>query len=376
MATLPAGYQPLDEPRVSPRIAALSIVGFWLFYFFINTLKTWFSHMDDQVWMAERRALVTLIGMALTGALYLIMRAVDRGSMRVLIASAFAFSIPITIAYAAINHAAFYLIAPIESVLVELQDRPIEKRNPVSMILWAASGWYFFIVAWAVLYIALSYAAKVQFAERRAAQYRAEAQTAELRALRYQVNPHFLFNTLNSLSSLVLGRREDEAERMIMNLSTFFRTSLTADPAEDVSLADEIRLQRLYLDIESVRFPERLNVEIDVPPELEGARVPGLILQPLVENAIKYGVSRSKGQVTVAIRARALDGRMRLTVEDNGDGTGVAEAGHGVGLRNVCDRLETRFGRGARCESGPRKQGGWRVELVMPLIFDDRFKAA
>jgi two-component system, LytTR family, sensor kinase len=170
----------------------------------------------------------------------------------------------------------------------------------------------------------------------------------------------------------VLGRREDEAERMIMNLSNFFRTSLTADPANDVRLAEEIKLQQLYLDIERVRFPERLNVEIDVPAELENARIPGLILQPLVENAIKYGVSRSTRPVTVSIAARALDGRIRLVVEDDGNTGGAPEPGHGVGLRNVCDRLDARFGRGARCESGPRKQGGWRVVLTMPLLFDDR----
>ena len=159
---------------------------------------------------------------------------------------------------------------------------------------------------------------------------------------------------------------------MIMNLSTFFRTSLTADPTHDVSLADEIRLQQLYLDIELVRFPQRLNVEIDVPPELERARVPALLLQPLVENAIKYGVSRNTGKVTLTIRARALDGRIRLVVEDDGASDGICEPGHGVGLRNVCDRLDARFGHGARCESGPRKQGGWRVVLTMPLSFDDR----
>ncbi len=371
MATLHAGFPPLDQPRVSPRLAALSIVGFWLFYYVMNTLTNWLGDMPNQLWMAERRVFVTIAGMGLTGVLYLIMRAADRGSMKLLIATAFLASVPIAIAYAAVNHTVFYVVDPVESVLVELAMKPEEQRNPLSMILWQASSWYFFIVSWAVLYVALSYAAKVQLAERRAAKYRADAQTAELRALRYQVNPHFLFNTLNSLSSLVLGRREDEAERMIMNLSTFFRTSLTADPAADVSLADEIRLQRLYLDIERVRFPKRLRVEIDVPPELEEVRVPGLILQPLVENAIKYGVSRSKGKVTIAIRAQALDQRIRLTVEDDGDAAGLADAGHGVGLRNVCDRLVARFGHGARCESGPLPGGGWRVELTMPLVLDE-----
>ena len=372
MASYSPSYPAADAVRVSWRVAALSIIGFWLFYFLMNSLKNWLGHMPDQLWMMERRAIVSIAGMGLSAMLCLILREADRGSTRLLLATAFLASVPITIAYATINHAAFYVVAPVESVLVELAEKPLEERNPVSMILWAASGWYFFIVAWAVLYVALSYAAKVQFAERRAAQYRAEAQTAELRALRYQVNPHFLFNTLNSLSSLVLGRREDEAERMIMNLSNFFRTSLTADPANDVSLAEEIKLQQLYLDIERVRFPERLNIEIDVPPELENARIPGLILQPLVENAIKYGVSRSTHPVTVSIAARALDGRIRLVVEDDGNTSGAPEPGHGVGLRNVCDRLDARFGRAARCESGPRKQGGWRVVLTMPLLFDDR----
>ncbi len=370
MASFAPSLSPSESARVSPRATALSIVGFWAFYFVLNTLKSWFGDMPDQLWMIERRVFVTVAGMGLSALLGLILRRVDGRSTPYMLATAFLVSIPITIAYATINHVAFYTMLP-ESMLVEMKETPMEGST-LSMILWAASGWYFFVVAWAVLYIALSYAAKVQFAERRAAQYRSEAHTAELRALRYQVNPHFLFNTLNSLSSLVMGRREEEAERMIMNLSTFFRTSLTADPTHDVSLADEIKLQRLYLDIERVRFPRRLNVEIDVPPELENARIPGLILQPLVENALKYGVSRSTGKVTIAIRARALDGRMRIVVEDDGTASGPAEPGHGVGLRNVCDRLETRFGRAAQCESGPRKGGGWCVVLTIPLRFDDR----
>src|SRR5690606_13935264 len=146
-------------------------------------------------------------------------------------------------------------------------------------------------------YLALCYAAAVRGAEREAAGFRAAAQAAELRALRYQVNPHFLFNTLNSLSSLVMTDKKEEAERMIINLATFFRTSLTGDPTEDVPLYEEIRLQRLYLDIETVRFPDRLKVEVDVPDPLRTACVPGLILQPIVENAVKYGVSRARRPV-------------------------------------------------------------------------------
>ena len=111
---------------------------------------------------------------------------------------------------------------------------------------------------------------------RRLADAESAAQAAQVRALRYQVNPHFLFNTLNSLSSLVMTGRTDRAEAMLLALSTFFRTSLSLDPGADVTLAEEIELQRLYLDIEKARFPDRLNVEIDVPTELERARLPAL----------------------------------------------------------------------------------------------------
>lgn len=229
---------------------------------------------------------------------------------------------------------------------------------------------YFFFAAWGALFLALGYAAAVRNAEREAAGYRAAARESELRALRYQVNPHFLFNTLNSLSTLILKDNRDEAEKMILNLSTFFRTSLTADPTEDVVLAEEIRLQRLYLDIEAIRFPERLTVEIIVPHELENARVPCLILQPLVENAIKYGVSRAKRPVTVRITAREDSQGLVLGVEDDGEplGEDARLKGTGVGLKNVSDRLKARFGDEAACRYGPLANGGFGVTLFMPLI--------
>jgi two-component system LytT family sensor kinase len=231
--------------------------------------------------------------------------------------------------------------------------------------------WYFFFGAWAALYLALSSAAQLRTAERRAARAEAEAHSAQLRALRYQVNPHFLFNTLNSLSSLVMARRSEEAETMIVNLSTFFRSSLALDPAEDVTLADEIRFQRLYLDVEKVRFPNRLMVETDIPPDLEAAMVPPLLLQPIVENAIKHGVARSREPVTVAIRALEQNGCLLLEVENGGaEAAGEDAHGTGVGLINVCDRLAARFGDQARCDHGPLPGGGYSVTISMPLVIE------
>ena len=360
------------EAQLSPRIAAASIVNFWIFYFVINTIHMAVADAPDQLHMLLRRLAVSVIGIVITGLLCLLLRRFDGRTMRVQVTIAFLASIPASLAYAAANYAAFYVVLPRDSELEELQKMP-EHLTPMNAILDQAFSWYFFIVAWAVLYIALSYAARVRTAERATARFQAEAQTAQLRALRYQINPHFLFNTLNSLSTLVMRQSGDEAERMIINLSNFFRTSLTADPTEDVSLADEVKMQRLYLDIEQIRFPDRLKVELDIPAELEGAAVPGMILQPIVENAIKYGVARSNRPVTVTVRARAVDGRLNLTVEDDGTADvvrGPAEEkapGHGVGLRNVCERLVAQFGARADCHYGARPEGGFRVFLSMPL---------
>src|SRR5688572_15753671 len=136
-----------------------------------------------------------------------------------------------------------------------------------------------------------------------------------------------------------MTRRAEEAESMIVNLSTFFRSSLALDPAEDVTLADEIGFQRLYLDIEKIRFPNRLRVETDIPADLAALLVPPLLLQPIVENAIKHGVARSRDPVTVAIRAREDRGRLILIVENDGAPADPdrEERGTGVGIINVCE---------------------------------------
>ena len=360
--------QPVDR-RTHVRVVILSIIGFWLFYFIFNTFRAWLGDADDQFDMATRRTVVALCGMLLSAMLWAVLRQCEHLSTTWLVSVAFLASIPLSLGYAAINYTAFYLVNPAESTLIERVKYPEKDHGAWHQIVDSALGWYFFILAWAILYVALTYALKVRVAERSAAAYRAEAQTAQLRALRYQVNPHFLFNTLNSLSSLVLANRMAEAETMILNLSNFFRTSLTADPTEDILLSEEITMQRLYLDIERARFPERLLVEIDVPDALQNARVPGMLLQPLVENAIKYGVSRSTRPVSVSIRAFAEPDRLHLIVEDNGDAGGPTMPGHGVGIKNVCDRLATRFGDASACLRGPRIGGGWRVELALPLSY-------
>lgn len=182
--------------------------------------------------------------------------------------------------------------------------------------------------------------------ERQLVEAHTTAQQAQLTALRYQLNPHFLFNALNSISALIVTRRNDDAEQMTDKLSSFLRSSLATDPAALVPLAEELSLIEEYLDIEAVRFGDRLNATVECEPEASEALVPGFLVQPLVENAIKHGVSRSKGTVDIDIRASVDHGDLCITVENDRvrDTTRPPGARAGVGLLNVRQRLQAVYG--------------------------------
>ena len=227
--------------------------------------------------------------------------------------------------------------------------------------------WLGYFLAWTGTYLALLYHWEVQDQERRLAGMRDLAQEARLAALRSQINPHFLFNTLNSISSLVLDRNIAGAERMLQNLATFFRATLTSQASDSISLHEEVELQRLYLDIEAVRFSDRMRVDIRVPPDLGRARVPALILQPLVENAVRHAVGRSETVTTIRIEAGLEDRRLRLSVEDDGPARDADRGGSGVGLANVADRLHAQFGSRATLSAGRSPDGGFVARMLLPL---------
>jgi LytS/YehU family sensor histidine kinase len=245
--------------------------------------------------------------------------------------------------------------------------RPVSAWQDITDLVF---GRYFMMLAWCALYLALLTGEKARAAERREGAYRRAAKAAELRSLRYQVNPHFLFNTLNSLSALVLTGKTQAAEKVIQTLSTFYRRSLADDPTADVPLREEFSLQRLYLDIEAVRFPRRLRAKYELPPGLEDVRVPGMILQPLVENSVKHAVAPSSGTVTITLAAREEYGRLVITVSDDGQDAGdggAAREGYGIGLVNVHDRLAARFGEEAAIVTGA-VPGGYSTQLRMPIL--------
>ena len=395
-----------DNAQVRLRTVFASMLGLWLCYFLLATLRGTMVGLELQGDMLWRRALVSLAGVAVTTMLWLVLRLCDDRSLAAKIAVALIAAMPGALLIAQVNQ---WVFEPLEASVEQklgaqrgislrrdeagnlLVDVPQEKMHqgvaeataqvPRSVIVSPAptnaDRWsmifdialmrYFLLLAWAALYFALLAVEQARSAERREERFRSAANAAELRSLRYQVNPHFLFNTLNSLSALVMTGKGDRAEEMIQTMSRFYRHSLADDPTADVALEDEIALQQLYLDIEAVRFPDRLRTRIDLPPQLAGLRVPGMILQPLVENSVKYGVSTSAKPVTIAITADEEYDRLALTVSDDGPGKGGGEGGFGIGLANVRDRLQARFGNAAQVASGPRPDGGYATELRIPI---------
>jgi two-component system LytT family sensor kinase len=227
--------------------------------------------------------------------------------------------------------------------------------------------WTWFFLAWSGLYLALMYGFDVHEEQARSAELRERAHVAQLHALHSQINPHFLFNSLNSVSALILDRNMDKAEEMVVKLARFLRLGLAADPTAKIPLSLEVELQRSYLEIEQLRYPD-LAVIVSIPAELEQAAVPSLILQPIVENAVKYGVAGAAPPSEISITAGDSDGQLRLEVRDSGKGAGPAEKGGGIGLANVRERLRLLYGRDrSSLSAGRTADGGFRVEIELPL---------
>jgi len=201
--------------------------------------------------------------------------------------------------------------------------------------------------------------------ERRAAELDAQLAASELAVLRMQLQPHFLFNTLHAISTLVDWRPAD-ARRMITLLSQLLRETLDFDGRRLISLEEELEWTERYLEIERIRFEDRLTIDMRVDPETFDARVPPFILQPLVENAMKHGVATTTSPVTVTIEARRLDGQLRLSVADDGGGSQQPAAGGGIGLENTRRRLETLYGGDQRLALHSRAPG---CEAIVELPF-------
>lgn len=253
--------------------------------------------------------------------------------------------------------------------------RPFRGEGPSSFwqLFLGVSLTFFFIdllMYWGVLGIgyAVDYYRKYKEGEVHASRLETQLAQAQLHALKMQLHPHFLFNTLNAVSTLVRTNKNEAATDMIAGLSELLRLTLESSGAQEVSLKQELDFLERYLDIEQIRFGDRLRVRLDVEPATLRARVPTLLLQPLVENAIRHGIAPRAEAGLIEIRATREDDRLRLHVRD--DGPGWPEDGHlsdGVGLSNTMARLERLYGP-AQCVTLANADGGGAlVTLELPF---------
>jgi two-component system LytT family sensor kinase len=234
--------------------------------------------------------------------------------------------------------------------------------------------------AWSALYYAINFYVQVEEQNDALMRLEAQATSAQLAMLRYQLNPHFLFNTLNSISTLVLLKQTEPANAMLSRLSSFLRYTLINEPSGRVTVAQEVETLKLYLDIERMRFEERLGTEFRIDENASPALMPSLLLQPLVENAIKYAVSPLEEGATITIAAQLVGSVLRVTVSDTGPGlqpgtdpstlfdvTSSPTDSTRVGLANIRDRLAQAYGENQRFEIGERPGGGFQVVIELPF---------
>ncbi|HSN73276.1 MAG TPA: histidine kinase [Steroidobacteraceae bacterium] len=258
--------------------------------------------------------------------------------------------------------------------LVALVDWCGEECVPSSPLGYAAymTTYVYVMISWVGLYVGIKYYGQLQEQTRQALAANAMAHQAQLKMLRYQLNPHFLFNTLNAISTLILDKDTATANRVVQGLSAFLRHSLDNDPMQRVTLKQELDALNLYLDIEKTRFAERLQIETAIERDCYSALLPGLLLQPLVENAIKYAVARKVEGGKLRIGARRVGNTLVLTIADNGPGCAALEGGklppgHGVGLRNTRERLRVLYGQQSGFDVRNLAEGGLEVTLRLPF---------
>lgn len=232
------------------------------------------------------------------------------------------------------------------------------------------------LAAWSALYYAINFFLRVEEQSDQLEKLEAQATSAQLAMLRYQLNPHFLFNTLNSISTLVLLQQTAPANAMLTKLSSFLRHTLITQPGAKVTVAQEVETLQLYLEIERMRFEERLRTEFRIDDDAAKGCIPSFLLQPLIENAIKYGVSKQEEGARISLTAIVIGSRLRLTVSDTGPGLQgpqtAAEAvrkgqtSTGVGLANILERLQQAYGDDHRFEIETPPDGGFTVIIELP----------
>jgi len=232
-------------------------------------------------------------------------------------------------------------------------------------------GWFLFSLAtmfvWTAIFFIMLYNTKLQKEHEKLLRAQNEAKDAQLQMLRYQLNPHFMFNTMNAISTLIFKEDNDRANEMLDKLCEFMRYSLDQNAKSETSLRREIDLLELYLSIEKVRFGERLKVDIDVSSDTLNAKVPAMLLQPIVENAIKYAIEPKKEPGLIQVNAWLIDNRLVIRISDDGPGK-VQNKGLGIGIKNTKERLNNMFSGDFEVSLESNQKQGATVLISFPYM--------
>ncbi|MEO6360586.1 MAG: histidine kinase [Sphingomicrobium sp.] len=353
----------LDRPFFDDKNRAfwiLQSVG-WSGYFFLRTVS---GFANDKVWMfAVHVLLMTATGYSLT----LLMGALFRRliSMKPVLTTALSL-LAVVLAATAFSIIETWSVA----TFVNQGWRPAGIEYLGGFILN-----FTLLAAWAALYYGINYFLLLEEQIDQRERLENQASSAQLAMLRYQLNPHFLFNTLNSISTLVLLKQTERANAMLARLSSFLRYTLANEPTAKVTLAQEVETLKLYLEIEKMRFEDRLRPHFKIESETIGARLPSLLLQPLIENAIKYAVTPSENGADIWITAVQRGETVRIEVADNGNGEGTAISATpstGVGLANIRDRLVQAYGPAHSFTTRTNERGGFSVVVEIPFESGDK----
>jgi two-component system LytT family sensor kinase len=329
----------------------------WFGYFVLYSLA---AMGEGKGWDYTRFYLVAAVaGLVITGMVRLGYQRIWNWPAQRMIASAIAIWVCAALAFATIY-----------STLVFSYCDECHRPQSILGYMWYFASGLMLMLSWSGLYFGIKFSRQLRQQKEAALKAQAMAHEAQLKMLRYQLNPHFLFNTLNAISTLILDNRRDTANGMVGSLSAFLRYSLDSDPVQRVSLAQEIDATNLYLGIEQLRFGERLRVRLSVTPEARTALVPSLILQPLIENAVKYAVSKREEGGTIELEARRSGDDLDIVLRDDGPGCEnfhERQSGHGVGLRNTQERLQVLYGDAQAFSIANRAPRGCEIRMHLPF---------
>ena len=359
---------------VNSRIATGTIFGVWGAYFLAASLRVLYVDLGNADAVFVQRILMTSLCIFFSWLLYRWLLMVREGDI---ILSVLVIALP-SVILANIAAIADQIIFDHSAELFDFSYllEPIDfQAFNWTYVLDEAFTRYFIFVSWGALYLAMSHSREVQRFVARSRQLEQVNKESELRALRYQLNPHFVFNALNSVSSLIIDEKNKQAERLVDGLADYMRIVLDDDGEHMVGVEKEIEQQVRYLEIEKVRFPERLRYEVHIDEAVRQWKIPALIIQPLIENAIKFGVAPSDKPVRILISATEEAGRLKLTVANDGRMTTAVDnsAGTGTGLSNIKERLAAVFGDSAALITANGDEGLAIASIVLPnteYVFD------